>query len=202
MRHLKRISEAEMIAVFLRTELASSRIVPTIGDLVRRDGRDRSVISDPDLSNTADNVYRRRVLGAYRGYGRDAELFAGFPAIARWYHAIATKDDLTRVRYINYAYWNALSGGSRVPADAAARIRQGIEVFNVSNTGFWHLTDAIAAGATFPEMIMVGARKGAPLILVEGHARLTAYFLRPEAIPSAMNVIVGYASDIAEWTLY
>ena len=159
MRHLKRISEAEMIAVFLRTELASSRIVPTIGHLVRRDGRDRSVISDPDLSNTADNVYRRRLLGAYRGYGRDAELFAGFPAITRWYYAVATKDDLTRVRYINYDYWNELSGGSRVPADAAARIRQGIEVFNVSNAGFWHLADEIAAGATLPEMIMVGARK-------------------------------------------
>lgn len=202
MRHLKRISEAEMIAVFLRTELSSSRIVPTISELVQRDGRDRSVISDPDLSNTADNVYRRQVLGAYRGYGRDAELFAGFPSRTRWYRAVATKDDLTRVRYINYDYWNELSGGSRMPADAAARIRQGIEIFNVSNAGFWHLADAIAAGAIFPEMIMVGAWKGAPLTLLEGHARLTAYFLRPEAIPSAMHVIVGYARDIVAWGLY
>lgn len=202
MQHLRPISEDEMIAVFLRTELPSSRLTPSLRDILARDGRDQRIIGIPDLANAADNVYRRAVLGAYRGFRRDAELFRGFPAAVRWYRAVAIPEDLAHVRYINDDYWVGLSGGSRLPADAAARIRHGVEVFGVSNAGFWRLADAIEAGATFPELIMVGAQEAAPLTLLEGHARLTAYYLRPEHIPATLPVIVGYAHDIATWTLH
>lgn len=202
MRHLQSISEDEMIALFLRTEPPSSRLTPSIRDILARDGRDPRIISDPDLANASENAYRRDVLGAYRGFRRDAELFRGFPTAMRWYHAVATMEDLAHVRYINYDYWVELSGGSRFPADAAARIRHGMEVFGVSNAGFWQLADAIEAGATFPEPIMVGAQEASPLTLLEGHARLTAYYLRPEYLPATLPVIVGYAHDIATWTLH
>lgn len=202
MRDLHRIREAEMIAVFLRTEVFSSRIVPRIQDIVRRDGRHLRIVTDPDLTSSPDNAYRRHLLGAYRGFRRDAALFAGFPISVRWYRAIAAKGELARVRYINYDYWIELSGGSRLPTDAAARIQQGIEVFGVSNAGFWRVSDAISGGANFPELIVVGARKDAPLVLLEGHARLTAYFLCPKAIPDSLPVIVGYARDIVAWGLY
>lgn len=202
LQNLQPISEDEMIAVFLRTELASSRLTPTIRDVLARDRRDSWIISDPDLSNASDNAYRSSVLSSYRGFRRDRELFCGFPATVRWYRAVVTKETLARVRYINYDYWVDLSGGSRLPADAAARIRGGVEVFGVSNAGFWHLANVIAAGTTFPELIIVGAHEASPLILVEGHARLTAYYLRPENIPAKLQVIVGYAPNIAEWELY
>ena len=159
MQYLKAISEDEMVAVFLKTEITSRRLVPTIMDILCRDGRDRRIIDNPDISREEDNAYRRRVLGDYRGFQRDAELFRGFPATVQWFRAIITKDILARVRYIDYAYWVALSGGSRLASDAAARIQQGVEVFGVSNAGFWHVADAIKAATPFPEMIMVGLDK-------------------------------------------
>jgi hypothetical protein len=103
-----------MVAVFLQTEVASTRFAPTILAILRRDGRERRIIDHPDLSNAADNAYRRHVLGEYRGYGQDADVFKDFPADVRWYRASATKEDLARVRYINDDYWTALSGGSRL----------------------------------------------------------------------------------------
>jgi hypothetical protein len=198
MQHLHAIGEDEMVAVFLQTEVASTRFAPTILAILLRDGRERRIIDQPDLSNAADNAYRRHVLGEYRGYRRDADVFKDFPADVRWYRASATKEDLARVRHINDDFWTALSGGSRLVTDAVARIRQGIEVFGVSNGGFWYMADALAKGASFPELILVGADEHAPLVLLEGHVRLTAYFLQPDCIPPSLPVIVGYAEGMVK----
>ncbi|MBV9278696.1 MAG: hypothetical protein JOZ41_01315 [Chloroflexi bacterium] len=193
MQHLRPIPEEEMIATFLRTELTSSRFEQTILSILERNNRDRSVIEEPDLSNPADNRYRAQVLSEYRGYGRDRDVFTSVPDDVHWYRAQVTKADLARVRYIDYDYWTELSGGSRLAVDAAERVRQGIEVFGVGNGGFWYMAEALKTGATFPELILVGAVGGGPLVLLEGHVRLTSYFLAPECIPPLLPVIVGYA---------
>src|SRR5579872_1680842 len=197
MQHLHPIGEDEMVAVFLQTEIASTRFSATILTILVRDGQDRRIIDCPDLANEPENIYRRRVLGEHRGYRRNADVFTGVPDHVRWYHALATPTDLTQVRYINYDYWTELSGGSRLATAAAARIRQGIEAFGVGTGGFWYMADALRAGATFPRLILVGEDERSPLILLEGHVRLTAYFLRPEYIPEALPVIVGYGKGMA-----
>ena len=196
MQQLQPIPAEEMVATFLRTELASYRFEPTILALLERDGRDRSVIEQPDLTNPADNEYRAQVLGEHRGYGRDKDVFTSVPPDVRWYRAQATKADLARVRYIDYDYWTELSGGSRLAVDAAARIRQGIEAFRVGNGAYWYLAEALKAGASFSELILVGSDERGPLVLLEGHTRLTAYFLVPECIPPLLPVIVGYAPGL------
>jgi hypothetical protein len=38
----------------------------------------------------------------------------------------------------------------------------------------------------------------APLVLLEGHVRLTAYFLRPDCMPPSLSVIVGYAEGMVK----
>ena len=185
-----------MVSAFLRAELASPRFEPTLLAILERDGQDRSVIEHPDLASSADNDYRAQLLGEHRGYGRDKDVFTSVPPDVRWYRAQATKADLARVRYIDYDYWTELSGGSRLAVDAAERIRQGFGAFGVGNGGFWYLADALKAGASFPELILVGADERGPHILLEGHARLTAYFLAPECIPARLPVIVGFAPGL------
>ena len=185
-----------MVAAFLRAELASSRFEPTILAILERDGRDRSLIEQPDLANPADNTYRAQVLGEHRGYGRDEDVFTSVPPDVRWYRAQATKTDLVRVRYIDYDYWTELSGGTRLAVDAAERIRHGIEAFHVGNGAYWYLAEALKRGASFPELILVGADERGPHVLLEGHVRLTAYFLVPECIPALLPVIVGYAPGL------
>ena len=137
-----------------------------------------------------------QLLAEHRGYGRDVDVFESVPPDVRWYRALATKDDLAQVRYIDYDYWTELSGGSRLAMDAAERIRQGIEAFRVGNGAYWYLAEALKAGASFPELILVGADEGGPHVLLEGHVRLTAYFLVPECIPPLLPVIVGYAPGL------
>jgi len=195
-QHLQPIPPEEMVATFLRAELASYRFEPTILAILERDGRDRSVIEQPDLANSADNEYRAQVLGEHRGYGQGEDVFTSVLPDVRWYRGQATKCDLERVQYIDYDHWTELSGGSRLAMDAAERIKQGIEVMGVGNGGFWYLADALKASASFPELILVGADEGGPHVLLEGHVRLTAYFLAPECIPSRLPVIMGYAPGL------
>jgi hypothetical protein len=196
MQHLHPIHEDEMVAVFLATEIASSRFSSAILAILQRDRQERQIIDQPDFANQVDTAYRRHVLSEWRGYRRDADVFKGFPTNVRWYRALATMADLEQLRYINDAYWIELSGGSRLVMDAVARIRHGIEAFWVSNAGVWFMAKALCAGAVFPELILVGKDERSRLVVPEGHVRLTAYLLRPDCTPSTVPVLVGYSPHL------
>lgn len=75
---------------------------------------------------------------------------------------------------------------------AVENVQAGRVVYGNSTRSFWHLAQALRAGAVFPELILVGTSPGRPLVVMEGHARLTSYFLASECIPAELGVIVGY----------
>jgi hypothetical protein len=196
-------SEDEMIAVFLQAELRSERFGAELAQLLAHDRRDHAIVAAPDLREPAANAYRRRLLGAFRGYGRDERLFEGFPADVQWEWVALTPGELFQVRYIDYSYWNALSGGSRLPRDAAPFIRAGGLVFGTMDTsGFLHIAEALRKGAKFPPLILVRAGETAPLVLLEGHVRLTAYALAPERVPAELPVLLGTSPGFLRWGCY
>jgi hypothetical protein len=131
MHDLCAISEDEMVAVFLQTEIALTRFDARILAILQRDGRDRRVIDRPNLDDAEENSYRALVLGEHRGFRRDADVFTRMPNDVRWFRARLTGEELAQVRYIDDDYWTELSGGTRRVAEGAARIRRGIEVFGV-----------------------------------------------------------------------
>jgi hypothetical protein len=195
-------SEEEMVALFLRTELTSTRFRPSVREVLTAERADERVVVEPRLDDAGDNALRRRLLGATRGYGRDEGLFAGFPADARWERVALSRSDLGRIRYIDYDYWVELSGGSRVAADGAANARAGAAPFGVSSDGFLELADALAAGARVPELILVTAGDGHRVVVLEGHARLTAYLVRPDAVPDEVEALLGTSEAFVGWGCY
>lgn len=202
MRMLGPSSEAEMVAIFLRGEIDAARYAPTIAAILACEQLSRQIIDAPDLNNPLENVRRRAILGAFRGFGQDRAIFEGFPADVRWERASVRRDELARVRYIDYDYWVALSGGSRLAPDAAQTIRAGQTIFRVPNDGIWAVAAVWQAGVSFPELILVGTREGEPLVLLEGHGRLTGYFLADTAVPPELVVLVGWSPEMPRWTLY
>jgi hypothetical protein len=193
MRTVQRISEDEMVSAFLRGEIGSPRYGQVILDLLGRDALDRTLVDDRYLKDPLANFARRKILAEYRGFGRDADVFAGFPNDVRWYRALVAREVLTEVRYIDYDYWNELSGGSRLVVDAVERIKQGVEIFGVSNAGIWYVASLIAAGESLPTPILVGKDEQSPLTILDGHTRLTAYLVAPEYLPDELPVIVGFS---------
>jgi hypothetical protein len=195
MQVIRPSSEAEMVALFLRGELESERFGSRVRSAVAE-----HLLLEPDLEDERQNAVRSAALTELRGYESREGLFHGFPDDMRWEWAALTPDEVLAVRYIEYDYWVELSGGSRLPLDAAERIRAGITVFRVPNDGFFELADGLAT-REIPELIVVG-NDGTRLVVLEGHARLTAFALRPDALPPALEVLLGRSPRIASWACW
>ncbi|MFJ3908229.1 hypothetical protein [Streptomyces vinaceus] len=118
-------SEDERVACFLSGELSSRRFGQNLRSHLTAAGQAEQLLSHPDLSDGRANFARRALLAGTRGYGENRDLFENFPTHVTWTRALLSVDEAAGVRYLDYSYGGELSGGSRRPTDAAARIRQG-----------------------------------------------------------------------------
>lgn len=215
MRIVRPASEAEMVALFLATEYPSPRTHRHILRVLQRAGWPPSLIEQPNLRDAQENARRRSILGAFRGYGQTPEYFAGlppdveyldyfagFPPDVQWELALLSRQELEQVKYIEYDYWVELSGGSRLPRDAARNILAGYEVFGQSHQKVLQMAEAFRSGARFPTLILVGKNRAGPLVVLEGHMRLTAMLLAPECLPAELEVMVGFSEQMENWGCY
>jgi hypothetical protein len=201
MRLIRAIGEDEMIAVFLGAELDSDRYGETLRTLLARDARAVDVLRRPDLSDPVENTYRRKLLDEHRAYEQREGLFFGFPGGIDWFRAALGPDEVLDILYIDWDWWLRLSGGSRRPRDAARRVRAG-EVDGVSAEEHQSVAAALEGSRPQPELIAVTNAARSPLVLVEGHVRLTAYALFPAYLPEELEVLLGISDQIAEWCLF
>lgn len=196
MRVLGASGEAEMVACFLRGELSSRRFGGAVRSGLAACGRSERLLTHPDLRDAEANAARRALLAATRGYGENRGLFEGFPAAVTWTRALLDPAEMAAVRYVDYSYWVELSGGSRLPSDAAGRVRAGLRAFGVPNEPFVEAARAVTAGERFPPMILVGVSSD-ELVCLEGHLRLTAHALA--GFPAGAVCLVGTAPDMGRW---
>ena len=203
MRTLGPLSEAEAILEFLRGEAASPRFRVKMAPALDALGADWAVIEDGDPADADEARLRRSLLWAYRGPGGPAPLLEGFPDDVAWERVGLTPDELLAARYMRYPYWDELSGGTRSPVRAAARIREGVQpVPGPATAGFVALAELMADGLALPPPFLVGADRAGPLVVLEGHSRVTAYALRPDRIPAEVEVVLGVSPRMAEWVMF
>jgi hypothetical protein len=195
-RVIRPSSEAEVVATFLRGELDSERF----GAGIRAAVGERLLL-EPNLDDEEENALRTGALETVRGYESRIGLFHAFPDDVRWERAALTPDEVLALRYIDYSFWNELSGGSRLATDAADQIRAGIVVFGrLPTEGFLQAADALSVAA-MPELVVVGGVAD-KLVVLEGHVRLTALALRPDLLPPELEVLLGRSPRIAEWACW
>ena len=180
-----------MVALFLRTELPAARFRDTLRALLQSYELPESIITDPDLGDDAENQTRLRLLTEHREYGTRTGLFEGFPDDVSWQWMAVTPAELATVRYIDYDYWVELSGDTRLAVDAVPRIRAGVAPFGVPSDWALGMAREVARGARFPPLILVTTGPGDDLVVLEGHARLTAYMLARDQLPPELEVLVG-----------
>ncbi|WP_236655270.1 hypothetical protein [Streptacidiphilus carbonis] len=189
-------TEDEMVACFLSGELSSRRFGQNLRRRLAATGQAERLLTHPDLSEAGANLARRRLLADTRGYGENRDLFENFPARVRWSRAVLSADEAAGVRYVDYSYWVELSGGSRRPNDAAARIKAGVRAFDVPNEPFVDAARALLGGERFPALILVGENRD-DLVCLEGHLRLTAYAL--VGFPVDVECLIGTAPTMGRW---
>lgn len=153
-------------------------------------------MTDPNLTDRRANEIRRALLATTRGYGEDRELFEHFPAGVCWAWGLVAAAELARVRYVEYSYWNELSGGSRLPVHAARSINAGVQPWGVSNERFRQTARALLGGERFPALILAGPHDD-DLVCLEGHLRLTAHALA--GFPLEAECLIGTAPTLRRW---
>ena len=195
---LGRATEAEVVARFLRGELESPRWGKRLRDLLAGQGQPQSLVTRPDLSRPNENEGREALLDELRGWSRRQGLFLGFPEQIDWFRASLTPDQVLAIRYINWDWWLEISGGTRLPLDAAERIRAG-EVPGSTAEEHRPIAMRLYTSAPLPELFAVAPVDLSKLVLVEGHVRLTAYALYPECLPDALEILLGVSDEISHW---
>lgn len=199
MKFLRESSENEMISEFLKAEYDSERFSEQIKKALKELCLKEQIILSADLRNGDENAQRKRLMGAFRGYGLNQKLFENFPTDIKWSLCSFSGDDLKKIRYIDYSYWNELSAGTHAPLVAAETIRQGITIYGEDNDDFLQAAGYIQNGGIFPKMFFLTC-DSKHFVIVEGHLRMTAYALVP-GLFNNVEVIVGKCSgnELKRW---
>ena len=50
--------------------------------------------------------------------------------------------------------------------------------------------------------ILIAADETSPPVILEGHTRITGMLLRPECLPAAIELFIGYAPGVRDWMFY
>jgi hypothetical protein len=191
-------TEDDMVLAFLRAELDSSRFCQAVLGALGELGLDRGLIDDADLGDADDNLARRNVLQNYRGYPNEG-VFGGLPDDVTWSGVALTPEELSDIRYIHWDYWLDVSGGTRRPADAIARMR---EQWESPADDVGQIAGALAVGSLPRPIIVAGPPSATDLVVLEGHVRLSGLLLYPERLPPEVEVLLGTSPRIAEWGCY
>ncbi len=193
MNLIEPVSEDAMVAVFLKSEYDSAKCSPDLKRSMKElQIEDSDLITSPDVSNESDNRVRAMLLGDYRGYRQDWQIFTGFPNNISWFTGEIEAQEIEDLHYVGYKYWDELSNNTHIVRDAVSNIRSGRTACGISNDGLTALADHIVEhGYTFEPLILTKTDGDGHIAILEGHHRATALGLAGKRCPLAIPIIVG-----------
>lgn len=189
MKTIKKSSEEEMIALFLKSEISSQRFSNELIKVLTDFNVGLDIISNPNLENNKENELRKNILAKFRGYGENRDLFENFPQISDYKLVQFDETDLKNISYINYSYWNELSNNTHSPLIAVKNIKKGCEVYDISNKPFFEGFELLKQGKKFEPVILITA-DDKNFVIVEGHSRLTCYSFCPKFFTNTYGIIL------------
>jgi len=168
-----------MVAAFLQAEIDSPRWGESIRQLLPKFQLTEAMVEHPDVGDPTQNSGRSALLGEWRGWRRNTLLFTGWPEGLEWSFVALGKADVANVRYANAPEWPALSRNTLRVTVFANRVKDGDRTIpeDAPVGAIRSIARAMRDGLTFPPLIAIGTPEASTIVMVEGHARMTAYAL-------------------------
>lgn len=166
MRKLRRLTEAEVIAEFLRGEFFQKEY-----DADRH--RFASLVQNPNLTDATENEIRRILL-----FRRRDTMWWELPEDRQWWEVDFMPEDVEQVSVFPRAHWRKIARGNFRALDVAARIRQLKET--EPNEFIRKISDICAnLPSDLPKgmIILLGIDEERPVTLLEGNHRFVASLL-------------------------
>jgi len=166
MKKLRRLTEAEVIAEFLRGEFFHKEYDADRDQFA-------SIVQHPDLTNAAENEIRRVLL-----FRRRDTMWWELPTDRQWWELEMAQEDVELVSVFPRAQWRKIARGNFKARDVAERIRQLKEaepdafVAKISDI-CRNLSTDLPKGM----IILLGINEHLPVTLLEGNHRFIASLL-------------------------
>lgn len=193
MKRLRRVTEAEVIAEFLKNEFYQEEF-----------HQDREqfehLVLDADIFDEAGNALRRALLFRRRGH-----MWRELPADTQWCEVEIEPQDLERVRVFPRAQWRRVANGSFLLKDIVRRIRT--KPFRGKTRDFISKVQALSYRLRTHQdnsaVLLIGIDDAQPVTVLEGNHRLTAALLAsPEVLQHRFRVFCGFSPAMSKSCWY
>ena len=193
MKRIRRVSEAEVVAEFLKNEFYQEEF-----------HRDREqfekVVFSADISNESENEIRRALLFRRRGH-----MWRELPLDTEWWEIEIEPEDLQRLRVFPRANWRRISDGSFLLSDIVRRLKT--EQFSGKVRDFiakiHSLSYRLRVERDPSSVLLIGIDEWHPMTILEGNHRLAAACLiSPELPRTRFRVLVGLSPRMVESCWY
>jgi hypothetical protein len=193
MKKLRRSSEAEVIAEFLKNEFYQEEFHAD------RDSFEKLVL-EADLTNEDENALRRALLFRRRGH-----MWRELPLDTQWWEVEFEPSDLQFVRVFPRAQWRKIADDSFLLRDIVNRIRT--VKFSGSKRDFIARVQAISYRLRTERdrsaVVLIGIDEQNPLTILEGNHRLTAALLAGSGMFShQFRVLCGFSPNMSRSCWY
>jgi len=189
MKRLRRITEAEVIAEFLRNEFYHEEF-----------HRDRQLfehlVLDADISCENENMLRRALLFRRRGH-----MWRELPPDTQWWELQLDPEDLGKLRVFPRAHWRKIADGSFALADIVDRIRTRNFSGKIGDfiSKIHSLSYQLRLASDTSSVILIGENEESTVTIIEGNHRLTAAMLgAPETLHVRFRVFMGMSPRMNE----
>jgi hypothetical protein len=193
MKRLRRVTEAEVIAEFLKNEFYQEEF-----------HEDREQFEDlvlkAQIADETGNALRRALLFRRRGH-----MWRELPSDTQWWEVQIEPQDLERVRVFPRAQWRRVANGSFLLKDIVKRIRT--KPFRGKTRDFIAKVQALSYylrnHADDSAVLLIGIGDENPVTVLEGNHRLTAALLAsPDVLQNRFRLFCGLSPRMSESCWY
>ena len=193
MKRLRRVTEAEVIAEFLKNEFYQEEFHQD------REQFEQLVLG-AQIADEAGNALRRALLFRRRGH-----MWRELPADTQWWEVQIEPQDLDRVRVFPRAQWRRVANGSFLLKDIVKRIKT--KPFRGRTRNFIAKVQALSYHLRNHQddsaVLLIGIDDDNPVTVLEGNHRLTAALLAsPDVLQSRFRVFCGLSPRMSESCWY
>ena len=193
MKRLRRVTEAEVIAEFLKNEFYQEEFHED------REQFEQLVLS-AEITDEAGNALRRALLFRRRGH-----MWRELPEDTQWWEVQIEPQDLERVRVFPRAQWRRVANGSFLLKEIVRRIKT--RPFHGRTRDFITKVQALSYQLrTHPDnsaVLLIGIGDEQPATILEGNHRLAAALLAsPEVLRDRFRVFCGLSPRMGESCWY
>jgi hypothetical protein len=193
MKKLSRVTEAEVIAEFLKGEFYHPEY-----------DRDRiffeDLVFDPHLGDPAENALRRALL-----FRRRATMWRELPPDTQWWEIDLEPQDLERISVFPRAQWRSIARGNFRALHVAQLIHR---QFNPARPGdlaakIHNLRALMRSEGPRSTILLIGVDEAKPATLLEGNHRFVASLLLPrEIMLRRLRVVCGFSAGMEKCCWY